>query len=219
MRLLKSVEELLYELVTWILFYPLTLWRSIVHPISMMSYAESELGDSPEDQYADALSPPIYLLITLFLAHLIELGFAADTKVVLPALLADDRNLLLFRAVAFSVFPLLFAIHGVRMRKARLTRQTLRPAFYSQCYTAAPFVLAVDLSFIIGQHGSSVPVLVGTAIFVVGLVWYVAVQTAWFRSRSGMPAWRAALLVLATTILAALVVFAVAAVTVLVTRP
>ncbi|SFV34632.1 hypothetical protein SAMN05216456_1952 [Devosia crocina] len=27
MKLLKSIEELLYELITWFVFYPLTLWR------------------------------------------------------------------------------------------------------------------------------------------------------------------------------------------------
>ena len=29
MKLLKSLEELLYEVVSWLVFYPLTLWHSL----------------------------------------------------------------------------------------------------------------------------------------------------------------------------------------------
>ena len=179
MRLLKSVEELLYELVTWILFYPLTLWRCIWRPVPMMIYAGTELGDSDAERYDDALSPPIFLLLTLFIAHLIGLQFGVQSTAVLPDVFADERNLLFFRAIAFSLFPLLLALRDVRRRGARLTRQTLKPVFYSQCYAAAPFILAVDLALIIGQHGKPAAILAGIAILVLGLVWYVRTEASW----------------------------------------
>ncbi|MFK4811024.1 permease [Devosia neptuniae] len=179
MRLLKSVEELLYELVTWILFYPLTLWRCLRHPVRMMNYASTELGDAEAEQYDDALSPPIFLLLTLFIAHLIELRFGVATKVVLPDVFADERNLLFFRAIAFSLFPLLLALQDVRRRGAKLTRRTLKPAFYSQCYAAAPFILSIDLAVIIAQHSNVAAVVASLAAFVAGLIWYVGAETAW----------------------------------------
>ena len=43
MKLLKSLEELLYELVSWLLFYPITMWRSVLKPLNMMRYADTEL--------------------------------------------------------------------------------------------------------------------------------------------------------------------------------
>lgn len=179
MRLLKSVEELLYELVTWILFYPLTLWRCLRHPVRMMNYASTELSDAEAEQYDDALSPPIFLLLTLFIAHLIELRFGVATKVVLPDVLADERNLLFFRAIAFSLFPLLLALQDVWRRGAKLTRRTLKPAFYSQCYAAAPFILSIDLAVIVAQHANVTAVVASLAVFVAGLVWYVGAETAW----------------------------------------
>jgi hypothetical protein len=179
MRLLKSVEELLYELVTWILFYPLTLWRCLRHPVRMMGYASTELGDAEAEQYDDALSPPIFLLLTLFIAHLIELRFGVATKVVMPDVFSDERNLLFFRAIAFSLFPLLLALQDVRRRGAKLTRRTLKPAFYSQCYTAAPFILSIDLAVIVAQHANVQAVVASIAIFIAGLVWYVSAETAW----------------------------------------
>lgn len=71
-NLLRSAEQLLYEVVSWLVFYPLTLWRCIIRPIPMIAYAEQELTRPPEDRFAEALSPPIFLFLTLIIAHSIQ---------------------------------------------------------------------------------------------------------------------------------------------------
>lgn len=185
MNLLKSVEELLYEVVSWLLFYPLTFWRCVRHPQRMMRYARAELTNDPTTRFAEALSPPIFLFLTLALAHLVELRFALPTR-ELTGVLADGRNLLLFRAVLFSLFPLLFAVQSVRLENQAITRDTLRPAFYSQCYMAAPFVLVFDLAWTLGRYGFSCALAGGLAIFALGLVWYVMVLTRWFGEHGGI---------------------------------
>lgn len=215
MRLLKSVEELLYELVTWLLFYPLTLWRCLRHPVRMMTYAETELGDRPEEQYADTLSPPIFLLITLFLAHLVGLRFAPPTIAPLPAIFEDERNLLLFRAIAFSAFPLLLALQGVRQRGAKLTRQALKPYFYSQCFPAVPFILVSDIGLLLCQQGSAATLALGGAVMALGLAWYVAVQTTWLVKTSGTSLTKAFLISLGTILLGYVTLIAVAFLTLL----
>ena len=58
MKLLKSIEELLYELISWFVFYPLTFWRIVRHPIATLSYAQKELTEKSENQFDDAVSPP-----------------------------------------------------------------------------------------------------------------------------------------------------------------
>lgn len=178
MNLLKSVEELLYEVVSWLLFYPLTFWRCIRHPLRMMSYASTELAGDPESRFAEALSPPIFIFLTLGLAHLVELRFAMPTR-ELTGVLADGRNLLLFRAVLFSLFPLLFAIQSVRLQDLTVTRDTLRAPFYSHCYVAAPFVLFFDLAVTLGRYGFKGAAGWSYAIFAIGLAWYVAVLVRW----------------------------------------
>lgn len=74
MNLLRSAELLLYEVVSWLVFYPLTLWRCIMRPTAMIAYAEQELTRPPEDQFAEALSPPIFLFLTLVIAHMVQSG-------------------------------------------------------------------------------------------------------------------------------------------------
>ncbi|MGL1102727.1 hypothetical protein ACSTLM_00775, partial [Vibrio parahaemolyticus] len=55
---LKSFEVLLYEIMTWLVFYPRTLWRSARHPLRMMERADTELKLAPAEQFRDVVSPP-----------------------------------------------------------------------------------------------------------------------------------------------------------------
>ncbi len=198
MRLLKSIEELIYELVTWLLFYPLTLWRIVRHPMAMLAYAERELTDKEQGQYDDALGPPLMLLLTLVLLHVVELTLTRPAS--LPGFLADDRNALLFRAISFSILPLVFALTSMRGKATRINRSTLKPAFYSQSYATIPFILMVSLGLQVlqGQGGTSIGMGAGLVAMAAGFLWFVAVQTAWLARRLGMAKTRAFLLAVGT---------------------
>ena len=112
-RFIKSLEELLYEVATWLLFYPRTLWLAFRHPFRLAQYSERELAHDSDDRYADVVSPPMFLLLTLLLVHGIEMLAASpmsDFHSPLARKLMDsDVNLLVFRSVGFSIFPLLMA--------------------------------------------------------------------------------------------------------------
>lgn len=198
-NLLKAIEEFLYELVAWVIFYPLTLFRTAVRPLEMMRYAERELGDKVSDQYDDALSPPIFLVITLLLAHLVQMAIEPAIPGVLPEVFRDERNLLLFRAIALGLLPLLLAFVTVRRRGAKLTRKSLRPAFYAQCFVAGPFILLAYVGLAIGLHGG-MAAIAGIGISGLGLLWYAGAQTAWLMTL-GVGAIRAGLSVVGTLLL------------------
>lgn len=212
MRLLKSIEELLYELVSWLLFYPLTMWRTLSQPQAMMHYADVELTDEVSQQYTETLSPPLFLLITLMLAHGVELGLVNQTEPwAPPPLLANDSNLLMFRAVAFSILPLLMAVKLLRHKGARLTRDTLRAPFYSQCYVTAPFALALSVGMLLTRTESHTARVTGLACVLAAFIWYVIVETRWFKADLGLSTISAALNVVWTLLLALIAVLLVAA--------
>ncbi len=182
MRLLQSLEELLYELVSWLVFYPVTLWRTLRRPQQMMRYADVELGDTQEERYTDTLSPPLFLLLTLLFAHGLELALIAHRDdAMLPDMLRNDTNLLIFRAFLFSFFPLLMAVRLLGRTGAVLDRNTLKPPFYSQCYVAAPFAFGLSAGMNIARTGHQEMVAVGSAIAVVSLLWYAVVEVRWFQ--------------------------------------
>lgn len=176
--LLKSIEDLLYELVSWLIFYPITLWRSIRYPVRMFDRALRELASPTDDQFIDTLSPPLFLFLTVVLAHVIDLAATPDHH-TFGGIFDDTRNLLLFRAVGFSLFPMILAVQMVRHNRSPLNRNTLRPAFYGHCLIAAPFVLTIDLALTVGSLNSTTTTILGWAIFCAGLIWYQVSLTLW----------------------------------------
>ncbi|HEY0629413.1 MAG TPA: hypothetical protein VGD23_08800 [Sphingomicrobium sp.] len=183
-KFIKSLDELLYEVMSWLLFYPLTLWRIIRSPVRTMQDAERELTEDEQQQFDDRLPPPLFLLLTLILVHLVELALVGQNELVrsnvgLRALIADDTSLIIFRILMYSLLPVIAATRLIRARGARLNRQLLKPPFYAQCYAAAVFTLLLGAAgIIVGQPHYVLELYVGLAALAV--VWLVAVETRWF---------------------------------------
>ncbi|HEX7657053.1 MAG TPA: hypothetical protein VF404_08640 [Sphingomonas sp.] len=188
--LLKSLDALIYEVMSWLVFYPLTMWRAVRYPIRMMDYADSELGDEPAEQYTDTLSPPLFLFLTLLLQHGLELALVGESAVVrstrhLQALITSDTALITLRVVLFSLFPLVMALRLLRQQGVKVTRDSLRPPFYSQCYAAAPFAVAISLSFTMDSvHRPWAPFAM-LALLAATLIWYGTLQIRWFAEHLG----------------------------------
>ena len=186
MQLLKSLDDLLYEVMSWLVFYPVTMWRTLRHPLKMMNYSDAELGDRADEQYTDTLSPPLFLLLSLIISHSIELALVGESPIVrdthgLAGLISDDTGLLMLRMLMFSVFPLIMAARLVRLLGVGLTRKTLRAPFYSQCYVVAPFMLLLGLgAILVGWHDRPALVVTGAAMMVVAPLWYGTLQARWF---------------------------------------
>lgn len=211
MKLLKSLEELLYELVSWLIFYPVTMWRSVVRPLSMMRYADIELADKPEDQYQDTLSPPLFLLITLLLSQ----GLSASLPSVYDPTeaareLGSGSNLLIARGVIFGIYPLCMAVTLLRSKTLSITRNSLRPPFFSQCYVAAPFafLLVLGLDFLSMPRGQGS--LAGVVATVAALTWSAQAQVRWFMHDLGIGGARALAIFAGAFLLATVAAFLVA---------
>ena len=185
-NLLKSLDELLYEVMSWLIFYPVTLWRTLVRPLKMMDYSDLEQRDPAEKQYTDTLTPPLFLLLTLVIGHTIELSLVGQaeqvgSKIGLSALIRDDSSLILLRTASFSLFPLILAARLLRARNRAIDRVTLRAPFYAQCYAAAPFALMSGLSENLIRLGHTWSVLAGGGLYLFALLWFGTLQILWFR--------------------------------------
>ena len=199
MGLLRSVEDILFEIVSWLYFYPRTFLLSLFRPQRMMAYADDELDDRPQARYESTINPPVFLMITIAMASSVSdfiLGPEAVAQAIKdsPEFLRDWKNDLMFTAFIFSIYPLLLSIDLLRHRKIAIDRTSLRPPFYSQCFVAAPFGLAnyVALAFmsddtyeyeILGAFYDGV--YIGFPIFLLTLAWYTVQQARWFRRELG----------------------------------
>lgn len=184
-NLIQSLDDLLYEVMSWLVFYPVTLWRTLVRPLQMMDYSDVEQGDAADEQYTDTLSPPLFLLLSLILVHAAEIALVGDdamiaSKVGLAAFVSNNTDLIILRIVSFSLFPVMLATRMVRAQKLQVDRDTLRAPFYSQCYVAAVLAMLLGGGVILIKLAHDWSVLAGGGLAVFGLLWFGFLQTAWF---------------------------------------
>jgi hypothetical protein len=191
MKWISSLDELLYEVTSWLLFFPLTLLRAVVHPVESMGYAERQLALPETEQYSAALSPPLFLTLALLITHGISAALGhVDTIIAnrhgMASLIDDTSSELVLRLVVFAAFPLFAAAHMVRRSGIPLDRVTLRLPFYSQCYPTAVFALGLGIgaSFI----GMTYPpaILGGLILIIATIINYVVLETRWFAAKLGI---------------------------------
>ena len=187
-KILRSFEEFLYEILTWLLFYPRTLYRVLRRPLAMMRYSDGEQNDAPENQYRAALSPPLFLMISIIVAHLLELGAhdSASLRQGFRGIFQTDQTFLLLRCVVFGLYPLAFAAALIRRLGAPLDRNSLRAPFFAQCYVSAPFALMLSAAGIGGRMKDPLIASASGLLTLAAVIWYLALQTGWFQDRLGI---------------------------------
>ncbi|RZJ03932.1 MAG: hypothetical protein EON89_09920 [Brevundimonas sp.] len=195
LTILRSVEELLYEVMSWLLFYPRTLMMTLSHPLRTMKYSDSEQHDKPEKQYLETLSPPLFLVLSILLAHGIEMAFGFRVEdghtIVGRVVTGSDQNLLVFRALMFSLSPLLFAWLYLKLSKKKIDRDTLRAPFFAQCYLSGATSIVVSVAALGVRDPRLWTTVLGLVVVGALTVWYVAIQHLWLMQIPGMQRWRA----------------------------
>lgn len=198
LTILRSVEELLYEVMSWLLFYPRTLFMTLTRPLKTMRYSDSEQRDKPEKQYLETLSPPMFLVLSILLAHGLEMAFGFGVEQHRDGLgrlvTSSDENLLIFRALMFSLHPLVFAWAWLHLSSGRrIDRDTLRPPFFAQCYLSGATSILVSLGAMGVRDPGDWTTLAGALVILVSTLWYLAIQRRWLMTVEGLGGWRAGL--------------------------
>lgn len=191
LKLIRSFGDLLFEVLSWIIYYPRTLWLVLTRPLQMIDYSNHEQADQEEDQYTDTLAPPLLLFLTIFLLHILALGLGRSEHVqaandTVRTVINSDQNLVLLRSFLFGLLPLFAALNYVRKRKLPLERKHLRPPFFGQCYLAAVYALMISLSMGVARAHFPGAVFAGAGMFVAGTGWYWIVQAMQFRRSIGL---------------------------------
>ncbi|WP_454714120.1 hypothetical protein [Caulobacter segnis] len=212
MKILRSLEELVFEVMSWLVFYPLVFFRTLFVPRRMLDHAHAELRKREEDQFDDALSPPLFLMLSLLISHLVRLAIGPLAPTHLPdaplKALHSHENIVVFQSMLYGVFPLLFALERTLTAKEPLTRKTLRGHVYPECFPAAVYALVVSVAMMVSVgwpalHASALLALLGIS------AWYVTVEALW-RRRNGYGPVRAVLAALGCFVAAWVVVVIVA---------
>ena len=196
MKWIASLDEVLFELMSWLVFWPVTLVRTAFGPLAMMRYADAQLLRPEKEQYAEALSPPVFLILTLVVAHLAGVALGQPDVILnnqrgVAGLVTNDTAAVAVRLVMFAAFPLLFSVILLAARRQTLSRSSLQFPFYAQCYPATVFAAVLVVAAEVGLLRLGPDGLPGLLILA-AVLWLLAVETLWFRREHGF-SWASAL--------------------------
>jgi hypothetical protein len=188
-KLLQSLDELLYEVVSWLVFYPITLWRIIRSPIATLRLAEKDALEPAQTLFDELVSPPIFLLLTLILVHSVELATIGESEVVantqgFSGLISSDTSLIIFRILTFAVLPLAAAVRLLRLRGIKIGKVALKAPFYAQCYVGGLFALMWDAASLFAAVRFALPAAVYLSALVLSLGWLFVVEARWFATEA-----------------------------------
>jgi len=195
---LNSLDELLYEFMGWLVFFPLTLWRTIIRPETTLKYAEDQLKLPQEEQYRGTVSPPIMLILSILVSQAIGLAVDGTNPILsskrgLAGLVNDNTTLLLLRIFLFGIFAVVAATYKVKRSGLVLDRDTLKPPFYAQCYAVAPLALIMGIGTVCAGHSFQYVRHLGAILVVGSLLIYGTTQIRWLKRELGQSLLRSTL--------------------------
>jgi hypothetical protein len=191
LKLLQSVEELIFQIATWLVLLPKTFLRVLTRPRWVPEYIDEELHKDAVERFGSQMSPVLFWVIVGLLPHMLTidlLGSMSGSRV------ASEREWIRFlassweaRLMAISIFafsgPLAFATAIARDRKETVSRDSLRSPFYAQCYAFAPAYLfvvpavAITLRYADDIPGGAVGIWNG-ASWLAAAIWILFCETS-----------------------------------------
>ena len=213
MRILRSLEEFLYELVGWLVFYPRTFLRIIRHPDAIARYTQLELEQPPERQFNETISPVLMLILSVVLAHALEMlariPMADMSTPLAQLLLGSEQALLLTRCVVFCGYALIAALSILRQQRKAITRETLRTPFSIQSFLVAPFVVLLSAGILLLRMDGAWQQPLGIALTAFACIWYLWARASAYRamvdiSWGGALAWVSGAFIITSALLVAL---------------
>lgn len=196
-KLSKSLDELIFDILMWVIFYPYTLVRVLIWPGYMIGYAAEELRKDTEksDLFDRGLSPPVFLFLSIVIAWMIAPDAPVSTQsqsAIAGIINGSVMSLLTYRLALYCVFPFAGALIFEWRTPGPISHHSFRLPFYQQAYLCAPLAIVFSITTVVATRIRDTDVLAFTALALIAIVvWYYWSQVVFFR-RTMDSSWPAA---------------------------
>jgi hypothetical protein len=149
-NVLHSIEGAIFEVASWILYIPKTLFQTLFHPAWIQGYVSAEWSKEPPDRFTEHMSPVLLWLIAGVVPSTL-LTLLAKASIALASAFANlARNfeqLVVLLAVSLAIQPLAFSVGTLLLAKKPLDKESLKRQFYIQClcYAGSTFLAQIAL--------------------------------------------------------------------------
>ncbi|MBL9066611.1 MAG: hypothetical protein JNN10_10000 [Sphingopyxis sp.] len=198
-KLSQSLDELIFDVLMWVIFYPYTLVRVLIWPGYMIDYAAAELKKDPdkEELFDRGLSPPVFLFLSIVLAWMIspaapEVAQSGSETAIAGLINGSVMSLLTYRLALYGVFPFAGALIYEWRTPGGISQHSFRQPFYQQAYLCAPLAIVFSIAAVVAARIEDIDVLAFMLLaMLIILIWYFWSQIVFFR-RTMDSGWAAA---------------------------
>lgn len=157
-KLLKSVEDAVYEVMVWLLLLPKTLLWTMFKPKAAMKYIDLQWEEKkPDERFDERLSPVMLWLLSavipMTLWFILARPDVENTQDFLKALSSDIYQVTFY----MMLVPFLYIAWMEWLNKEPVRRSALKISFYRHCYALAP---AQVLTFLVSPLSAIFPLLI-----------------------------------------------------------
>lgn len=169
LKLIQSLQDLIFEIVVWALLIPKTIFRAIFRPAWMVNYVNQEFEKPTSEQFDEYMSPGLFFLamavIPSALFTWVQNMMDFD---LLESLSRLNESNLISSALTTLISILIYLVWIKWLTQHPLKRSTLKRLFMIQCYLVTPpqllYLLLAFLGW--GSSGSVFIPLIGTALLI-----------------------------------------------------
>jgi hypothetical protein len=149
LKILQSVEEVIYEVALWTVFIPKTFFKVVFYPRWCRSYVIAEFEKDSKQRFEAYMSPVLFWAMTAIVPYLFVVDYLRLVKESRVAREVEWSQFLGFpwgtRLLVVAMFalggPLGFSLLIQKAKRTPITRESLRLAFYTQCFIFTPATL------------------------------------------------------------------------------
>lgn len=146
-KILQSLEEAIFEIMSWIMLLPKTLFEVIFKPRKAIAYVKSEWNKEKSEARFDEFLSPIFFWILVAVLPL-TYTFLTEKELQEGGIFAVFSENKLLLGAAIAALPLLVYVTWIELINNRPIRKSaLQQMFYVQCYITSPIVLLVTFVF------------------------------------------------------------------------
>jgi len=205
-KIQQALEDLICEVMAWIMLLPKTLMRVIFAPIKAIKYVNSEWEKKPEERFDEFLSPIFFWIIVAVLP--LTYVFLTEEDFQQSGILAIFlESKILLGAFIASLLLLFYLMWTELINNRPIRKSALKRMFYIQCYITSPAVLIITLIFrftnTIQAFQEYLLASIAFVIFYEMFVMKIELEVGW---RTAL--WRAVQPLLVTAVIVVIIIFA-----------
>jgi len=138
LKLIQSLQDLIFEIVVWALLIPKTIFRAIFRPAWMVSYVNQEFEKPVDEQFDEYMPPGLFFLAMAVIPSALFAWVQNMNFNLIESLSQLNEENLLTRAFTTLISILIYLVWIKWLNKHPVKRSGLKRLFMIQCYLVTP---------------------------------------------------------------------------------